>query len=160
MRAGERFNALRFLAAMPVEHQIAGDGEEPGFKFPPAVVLMAALENPQPGFLKKVFGALLVAGEVDQVAEQAELVLLDETVEEIGIAASERAGERLGVVEHEGGEAYRAGPGRSSGARRVRIQDREEEAHVSRNTCGGAVKTQGEKRPACFRDGSHERGSI
>jgi hypothetical protein len=96
---------------------------------------MAAFENAQPSLLEKVFGALTVSGEVNQVAEKTELILLDEAVEEIGIAAPEGTSQRLGVIEHEGGEAYRGGPGRGSG-RRPYDQGREEEAHLDGYTGG------------------------
>lgn len=101
----ERVNALRFLAAVPVEDQIAGDGKKPSFKFPSAVVLVAAFENAEPGFLEEIFSAFAVGGEVDQITEQAELVLLDEEIEEFGIAAFEALGQGFGVVEHEGRKA-------------------------------------------------------
>ena len=139
---GKRFEALRFLATMPVKHQVARNSEKPSFEFPLAVVLMAAFENAQPSLLEKVFGALTVSGEVNQVAEKAELILLDEAVEQIGIAAPEGTSQRLGVIEHERGEAYRAGPGRGSG-RRPYDQGREEEAHLEGYTGGRLKKTQG-----------------
>jgi len=138
---GKRFQALRFFATMPVKHQVARNGEKPRFEFPLAVVLMAAFENAQPSLLEKVFGALTVSGEVNQVAEKAELILLDEAVEEIGIAAPEGTSQRLGVIEHEGGEAYRAGPGRGSG-RRPYDQGGEEEAHLNGYTDDRLKKTQ------------------
>jgi len=60
----QRVDALRFFAAMPIENKITGDGEKPGFKFPFAIVLVAAFEYAEPGFLEKVFGALAVGGQV------------------------------------------------------------------------------------------------
>ena len=90
---GQRVQALRFFRALPVDHQMAGDGEEPGFKFGFAVVLVAALEDADPGFLEKVFGALFVSGDVDEVAEQAVLILLDQAVEQIRVALLQAAGD-------------------------------------------------------------------
>src|SRR5262249_37702166 len=145
-RAAERFEAMRFLAAMPIEHEVAGDGEKPGLKFPAAIVLVAALENTQPGFLKKVFGAFLAAREVNKVTEQPELILLDEAVEEVGIAALEGAGERLSVVEHEGGEAYRAGPRYQSRSGWSCFGWEGEEAHVVRIRVRGRERRKSPNR--------------
>src|SRR5262249_28332720 len=58
--------------------------------------------------LKEILRAFLAAGQVQQIAEQPELVLLNQPIQQIGIAPLERAGQRLGVIEHEGREAYRA----------------------------------------------------
>lgn len=64
---------------------------------------MAALEDAYPGLLEKILGQLAIAGQVQQVAEEAVLVLLDEAVEHIRIAAlqAEREGLRV-VVNHRG----------------------------------------------------------
>ena len=66
---------------------------------------MSAFEDAQPGLLEKIFGTFAAGRQIEQVAEQTELVLLDEPVEEAGIAHLERARDGLGVIEHEGGEA-------------------------------------------------------
>ena len=101
VRAVKFVEALRFFAAVPVEHKIARDGEKPSFKFPLAVVLMAAFEDANPGFLEKIFGALAVRGEVQQVAEEPELILLDQSVEHVRVALLEAASECFGVIGHE-----------------------------------------------------------
>src|ERR1700739_4513716 len=44
---------------------------------------------------------------MQKVAEQAELILFDEAVEEFGIAALQPLRHDLGVIAHECGEAYR-----------------------------------------------------
>src|SRR5437867_8715881 len=54
-------------------------------------VLMAAFEDANPCFLKEIFGACLVSGDVDEVAEQPVLILLDQAVEKIGVAALQAA---------------------------------------------------------------------
>src|SRR5258708_34142204 len=87
VRIGEGIEALRFLLALPIDDQVAGDGKKPGFKLGFAVVLMAALEDANPGLLKEVLGALAIAGDVQQIAEQAGLVLLQKGVEQMGIAS-------------------------------------------------------------------------
>ena len=46
-----------------------------------AVVLVAAFEDANPGFLEKIFGQRRIAAEVDEIAQQAVLVLLDEAIE-------------------------------------------------------------------------------
>ena len=80
---------------------MARDGEEPGFEFRLAVVLVAALENADPRFLKKIFGAFFVSGDIHQVAEQAVLILLDQAVEQIGVALLEAARNSLRFIAHQ-----------------------------------------------------------
>ena len=80
------------------------DGEEPGFELRFAVILVAALEDADPRFLEKIFGALFVAGDVEQVAEQAVLILLDQAVEQVGVAALEAASDGFGFIGHQGGK--------------------------------------------------------
>jgi hypothetical protein len=77
------------------------DGEEPGFKFGFAVVLVAALEDADPGFLEKVLGALLASGDVDQVTEEAVLIQLNEVIEQIRVALLQAAGDGLGFIGHQ-----------------------------------------------------------
>jgi hypothetical protein len=101
---GQRVEALHFFGALPVDHQVARDAEKPSFKFVFAVVLMAAFEDANPRFLEKIFGALAAGGQIEQIAEQPVLVLLDQLIEEIGVAALEPLGEGLVVVGHLGGE--------------------------------------------------------
>lgn len=101
---GEGIEALHFFLALPVDDQIAGDAEKPGLEFVLAVVLIAALENTNPGFLGEVFGALTAGGQIKQVAKEAILILLDQLVEEIGVAALKPLGEGLVVVGHLCGE--------------------------------------------------------
>jgi hypothetical protein len=138
-RASKRVNALRLFAAVPIENQVAGDGEKPGFKFPFAVVLVAAFEYAEPGFLKKVFGVFAVGGEMQQVTEQAKLILLDELVEQFRIAALQTARQGFCIVTHEGGEAYRGG-GLGCGSGYPELIDG---AHLKLYTGQGGEKTQG-----------------
>jgi len=118
LRPDERVDALRFFAAMPIEHQIPSDGEKPGFKFPLAVVLMAAFEYPKPRFLKKIFGPFAIGGEMQQVTEQAKLILLDKLVKQFRIAALQTARKCFCIITHEGGKAYRGGYPRRAGSYR------------------------------------------
>jgi len=83
--SGKRVDALRLLAAVLIEHKISCDCEKPGLEFPFSVVLVAALEYAKPGFLEKIFGPLAIRGEVQQVAEQAELILFDQMVELLAV---------------------------------------------------------------------------
>ena len=100
----EFFEAGDFFAARNIDDEIARDGEEPRFKLGLGVVLMTAFENANPGFLKKIFGERSIAGEKEKIAIETVLVLLDEPVKEIRIAAAESSGERLGIVRHQSGE--------------------------------------------------------
>ena len=74
------------LAAHVVDGQVARDGEEPGAEAVLVVELVAAFEHANPGFLEKVFGQFAASCQVHEIAEQAMLVLFDQTVEQVGIA--------------------------------------------------------------------------
>src|SRR6266581_7068248 len=89
---GQRIEALRFPGALPINDQVAGDGEKPGLEFGFAVVLMAALEDTDPCFLEKIFGAVLVSRDIEKITEQAVLILFNQAVEQVAIAALETAG--------------------------------------------------------------------
>jgi len=65
---------------------------------------MAALKDADPGFLEKIFGALLVCGDVNEIAEQAILIKLDEVIEQVGIAALQAASDVLGARGHQVGK--------------------------------------------------------
>ena len=103
-RIRQGVEALRFLGALPVDDEMARDGEKPGFEFRFAVVLMAAFENADPGFLKEILGTLLVSSDVDQVTEQAVLLLLDQAIEQIRVAPLQTARDGLSFVGHQRGE--------------------------------------------------------
>ena len=62
---------------------------------------MAALENANPGLLEKIFGALPVSRDVDEVAEQPVLILLDQAVEKIGVATLQAARDGLCFIAHQ-----------------------------------------------------------
>src|SRR6266852_5717674 len=114
-RVRQRVEALRFLGTLPIDNQMPRDGEEPSFKFGFAVVLVAALENADPGLLEKILGALFVSGDVDQVAEQAVLILLNQAVEQIRVALLQAARDGLGFIAHQRGkEESRPRPRRES----------------------------------------------
>src|SRR5258708_11991539 len=83
------------------------DGEEPSFKLRFAVILVAALENADPCLLEEILGALFVSGDVDQVAEQAVLILLDQAVKQIRVALLQAARDGLCFITHQRGEEQR-----------------------------------------------------
>src|SRR5713101_1677420 len=83
---------------------MARDGEEPGFKFRLSVVLVAALKDADPGLLEKILGALSVSRYVYQVAEQPILILLDQAVEQIGVALLQAARDALCFIPHQCGK--------------------------------------------------------
>jgi len=101
------FETGEFLAAGDVDDQMARNGEEPGFEFGFRVVLAAALEHANPGFLEEVFGESWIAGEEKQVTIEALLILLDEAIEKVRIAAAKAISQGLAFVSHEAGEEYR-----------------------------------------------------
>jgi hypothetical protein len=74
----------RSLATL-VDHEIAGDGEEPGFESGFAVELAPAGQHTHPDFLEQVLGLLTVSGEEKQITEQAMLIPNDQLVEQTGI---------------------------------------------------------------------------
>src|SRR6476619_2761074 len=89
---GQGIETLRFFLTLPVDHQVTRNGEEPGLELGLAVVLVAALQDAYPCFLEKILGALAIASDVKQIAEQPVLILLDQAVEQLGIAASQPKG--------------------------------------------------------------------
>src|SRR6202140_1619260 len=111
----EGVEALSFLLPLPVDDQMPGDGKEPGLELGPAVVLMTAFQHADPGLLEKILGAFAVAGDVEKIAEQPVLILLDEGVEQFRVAAFQAQGQGLGVVGHEcrKQQGSRPGEGRS-----------------------------------------------
>ena len=68
---------------------------------------MAAFKHANPGFLKQVFGERGIAREEQEITVEALLVLLNEAIKEIRIAAAEASGQDLAFVSHEPGEEYR-----------------------------------------------------
>src|SRR6266699_2699046 len=55
-------------------------------------------------FLEKIFGAVLVSRDIEKITEQAVLILFNQAVEQVGIAALETAGDGLGFIAHQCGE--------------------------------------------------------
>jgi hypothetical protein len=80
-------------AAAEIDDEVAGDGEEPGIEARIAVELSAAEEDTHPGFLEEVFGELAIAGEIEQIAQEAVLVLQNQLVKELGVMALEAFGD-------------------------------------------------------------------
>ena len=54
----------------------------------------AAEEDAHPGLLEEVFGDFALAGEEEQVAQEAVLIELDEVIEELGVLALQAARDR------------------------------------------------------------------
>src|SRR5260370_5782884 len=73
---------------------------------------MAALQHADPRLLEKVLGARAVAGDVQQIAEQAVLILFDERVKQLRVAAFQAKGQGLGVVGHECRKQQGSRPGK------------------------------------------------
>jgi len=67
--------AFGLAAAQMVNGKVAGDGEQPGFKTPAGIVLVALLEDANPRLLKKVLRRLTVSRKRPQVAGQAAAAL-------------------------------------------------------------------------------------
>src|ERR1700719_4873840 len=88
----EGVETLRLLLALPIDDQVASDREEPSLEPRPTVVLMTALQNAYPRLLEEIFGALAVPGDVDEIAEQAVLILLDQCVEQLRVTAFQPQG--------------------------------------------------------------------
>src|SRR5258707_612500 len=65
-----------------------------------AVVLMAAFQHANPGFLEEVLGQFAISRQVNQIPEQPVLILLDETVQQVRIAPAETASNCAGFGFH------------------------------------------------------------
>ena len=83
--------------AQGVDGEVAGDGEEPGFEAGLAVVGASALEHTEPGFLHQVIDQVAAADYIDEVADEAVLILRDECVEKSDIPMTQAARDLLGV---------------------------------------------------------------
>ena len=83
---GRRVEAYRLLAAHVVNRQVARNAKQPGAELVASIVLAAALEDANPRLLKKVFGQIAAAGQVNQIAQQPVLIFLDQPIQQIGIA--------------------------------------------------------------------------
>src|ERR1700722_3596005 len=97
------FQAAHGALPPHIDDQVASDGEQPGIEPGLAVELVAALQHPHPGFLKNVFCHLPVPREVEEITEQAVLILDDELIEQLRIVALEALGNdsilAVGLVE-------------------------------------------------------------
>src|SRR5438876_10674016 len=58
---------------------------------------MAAFQHANPGFLEEVLGQFTISRKINQIPEQAMLVLLDQAVEQVGMPATQAASD-LGVL--------------------------------------------------------------
>src|SRR5690242_18955734 len=65
---------------------------------------MAAFQHAYPGFLKEIFRQLPVSAQVQQILEQPVLILLDQRIEQFGIALPQPVGYGFGVIGHEDGK--------------------------------------------------------
>src|SRR5438477_332074 len=66
----------------------------------PPVVLAAAFQHTNPGFLKKIFGEFTPAGQVNEVAQKAVLILFNQAVEKVGIATPKSTSDLRVLVRH------------------------------------------------------------
>ncbi len=80
------------LAAL-IDHQVAGDGEEPGFKPRLPVELRATHQHPHPDLLKKVFGLFAVRGEIKQITHQTVLIADNQLIQQPGFLPFEAFGD-------------------------------------------------------------------
>ena len=70
---------------------------------------MAAFQHANPGFLEEVFRQFAIARQVDQITQKPMLILLDEMVEQVWIAAAEAASNYAGLGFHRIQEAISSG---------------------------------------------------
>jgi hypothetical protein len=75
--------------------------EEPCAERVFVVELVPAFEHADPRFLEQVFRQFAAAGQVNQVAEKAMLVLLDEAVEQVGISTSKSTSNLGALLRHQ-----------------------------------------------------------
>jgi len=76
-----RFEAERRLLARKIDHEVPSDREQPCVETAGGVVLLAALEDADPGLLKEIVGAFATTGEVRKVAIKPVLIDLDEPLQ-------------------------------------------------------------------------------
>src|SRR5690242_6238273 len=79
------------LAACVVDNEVARDRHQPGLELVARAVLRAAFEDANPGVLEDVLCELRISREVEEVAIQAMLILLDELIEYGRVAAAQSA---------------------------------------------------------------------
>ena len=75
--------------AQVVDGNVVPDRHEPGDEAVAPVVEMPLFQHAQPDLLKQVFSDRAIAGEVQQITQQPVLILLDQRIEQIRIAAPE-----------------------------------------------------------------------
>ena len=83
--------------AQVVDGEIARDGEEPGLEAGAAVVGATALQNAQPGLLHQVVDEIAPPEQVDEVADQTELILLDQVVQQGDVSLTKTACDPLRI---------------------------------------------------------------
>jgi 23S rRNA (guanosine2251-2'-O)-methyltransferase len=93
------FQAAHGALPPHIDDQVAGDSEQPCIEPGLAVELVAAFQHPHPGFLEDVFRHLTVPGEVQEVTQQAVLILDDELIQQLRIVALEALGNGRVLVE-------------------------------------------------------------
>ena len=81
-----RLQAPGFPPAHVIDGEIAGDGKKPGLKTRASVVGASVLKNPDPCFLYHVIDLVALSQQIDKVANQTILILLDQSVEQSNIA--------------------------------------------------------------------------
>ena len=88
--------------AQMVDGEIAGDGEEPGLEARMAIVRTTALEDTQPCLLDEVIDGVAASEQIDEVADETEVILDDEGVQEGYVSLTKAACNslRIGVPGH------------------------------------------------------------
>src|SRR5271170_1397843 len=72
---------------------------------------MPTLQHPYPRLLKQILGQRPVGGQKEKIAIQPRLILRDQPIENIRVAAAKSLRESFGIVGHCSGEAKRPGKG-------------------------------------------------
>src|SRR6267378_1571626 len=93
-------HADRIFLPPIVDRQISRDRIKPCAEFMASIVLMAALQHANPGFLEKVLCQLTISRQVNQITKQPMLILLDETVQQVRIAPAKAASNCAGFGLH------------------------------------------------------------
>ncbi len=68
-----------------VDHQVAGDGEEPRFEPRFAIELRTTHQHTHPDLLKKVFGHFTVRGQIKEITEQSVLIADNQLIQKPGL---------------------------------------------------------------------------
>jgi hypothetical protein len=85
----------RLVLSQVIDGQVACDGKQPRLETEAGVILPRAFQNTQPGFLNQVLGQIPPGCEVDQIPEEAIMILRHDSANEFRVSSPQRTRNRL-----------------------------------------------------------------